>query len=85
MTMTKLTTTQPHASLRQYINSLPSNPFPRQSTLQDQFFDFKVKDVLNMSEAELKKQLGYVVGMGEVSRNKFLAILEDIRSANVMS
>lgn len=78
--MTKTPITPQTASLRQHINSLPNNPFPRQTTLQDQFFDFKIKEVLNMTEAELRKQLGYVVGMGDVSRKKFMAILDDIRS-----
>lgn len=81
--MNKISTTPTTASLRQHINSLSSNPFPRQSTLQDQFFDFKIKDVLAMTENELRKQLGYVVGMGEVSRKKFLSILEDIRKQNI--
>lgn len=77
--MTRTPTTPQTASLRQYINSLPNNPFPRQSTLNDQFFDFKIRDVLDMNEKELQKQLGYVVGMGTVSRKKFLEILADIQ------
>lgn len=83
--MTKTPTTPQTASLRQYINSLAANPFPRQSTLNDKFFDFRIRDVLSMTDNELKKQLGYVVGMGDVSRQKFLAILEDIRRQYVLS
>lgn len=83
--MTKTPTTPQTASLRQYINSLAANPFPRQSTLNDKFFDFSIRDVLSMTDNELKKQLGYVVGMGDVSRQKFLAILEDIRRQYVLS
>ena len=66
-------------SLRQYINSLSPNPFPRQGTINDEFFSRKIRDVLQMTPQQLSNQLGYVVGMGTVSRQRFLIILEDLR------
>lgn len=67
-------------SLRQYISGLPVFPFPRQSALEDQFFTLKVKDVLDMSPKQLRREVAYVVGMGPVTRKKFLALLEELRA-----
>lgn len=67
-------------SLRHYISGLPVFPFPRQSTLEDQFFNMKVKDVLDMSPLQLRREVAYIVGMGPVTRKKFLVLLEELRS-----
>lgn len=67
-------------SLRQYISGLSVFPFPRQSTLDDQFFTLKVKDVLDMSPAQLRREVAYVVGMGPVTRKHFLALLAELRT-----
>lgn len=67
-------------SLRHYISSLDVFPFPRQSTLEDQFFNMKVKDVLDMSPLQLRREVAYIVGMGPVTRKKFLALLEELRT-----
>ena len=67
-------------SLRHYISGLPVFPFPRQSTLEDQFFNLKVKEVLDMSPKQLRREVAYVVGMGPVTRKKFLTLLEELRT-----
>lgn len=72
------------SSLRHYILATQQNPFPRENVLRDPFFDITIEELLSLNETQLRRKLGYVVGMGAVARKVFLEILTDLRAKSGM-
>lgn len=69
-------------SLRAYINSLETYPFPRRKVIESPFFNLLIDDVVAFSPEQLELEIRYIVGLGPLGRTILLGLIEDLAKSS---
>jgi hypothetical protein len=63
------------STLRAYINSLDTYPFPRRRVIDNPFFGMLVRDVVALSPEALELEIRYIVGLGPLGRRILIELI----------